>query len=612
MPPRSTLTPWIENLILSYGSRDEAGSGSTGGLLRAHVITVGQMTESQARDFDGPTGLIFLSDGLLQIPAVLTASAWERLQELEERECFRSLLNTTVLMRDYRLQFHMDPEVSRCRFFLSVGELATHSAGPVRDCTPCCTSLESVRTKIWRTWRSLLGQDCSQQPCSPDELDLTELLEEWQQDVLQTLLQDVRERLAALRRPQPSTSGRSPSLSCCRSAAATGWDADRVRYRGEPSFSVPASCLLIPEEDARRLEAETGGSGQTAGADASSAEHAQSQMPEPAVGQTEQDAGGGMMSDPGGPVGGMDPGGSGGPGGGMMSDPGGPGGGMMSDPGGPGGGMDPGGSGGPGGPGGGMMSDPGGRMDPGGSGRWMVSDPGGGMTSVPGGPGDPGGGMDPGGPGRWMTSVPGGSGERSPPLLEDAAPLPDLTAGLLSNPWDMFPPPGVSSSTSDSSPEPTPTLPCSQPDPVAVATSTQLPVQTPTAPASCSTGPTPPEPPASEVTESAVLENHGRPKRKLCDVTAEEPDLRGSPPSWLLGSRSGESSANEDEGGPSGSVPRRTPSVHGDGTPFSYSYRVLGQNLEDVSRFGVATSLLHWALRYLLTPEPAEHPQSVD
>uniref|UniRef100_A0A3Q2PR01 Translation initiation factor IF-2-like n=1 Tax=Fundulus heteroclitus TaxID=8078 RepID=A0A3Q2PR01_FUNHE len=535
MPPRSTLTPWIENLILSYGSRDEAGSGSTGGLLRAHVITVGQMTESQARDFDGPTGLIFLSDGLLQIPAVLTASAWERLQELEERECFRSLLNTTVLMRDYRLQFHMDPEVSRCRFFLSVGELATHSAGPVRDCTPCCTSLESVRTKIWRTWRSLLGQDCSQQPCSPDELDLTELLEEWQQDVLQTLLQDVRERLAALRRPQPSTSGRSPSLSCCRSAAAaaTGWDADRVRYRGEPSFSVPASCLLIPEEDARRLEAETGGSGQTAGADASSAEHAQSQMPEPAVGQTEQDAGGGMMSDPGGPVGGMDPGGSGGPGGGM--------------------------------------------------------------TSVPGDP--------------------GGSGERSPPLLEDAAPLPDLTAGLLSNPWDMFPPPGVSSSTSDSSPEPTPTLPCSQPDPVAVATSTQLPVQSPPAPhgdqppASCST---PPEPPASDATESAVLENHGRPKSKLCDVTAEEPDLRGSPPSWLMGSRSGESSANEEEGGPSGSVPRRTPSVHGDGTPFSYSYRVLGQNLEDVSRFGVATSLLHWALRYLLTPEPAEHPQSVD
>ncbi|KAM4553377.1 adrenocortical dysplasia protein homolog isoform 2-T2 [Fundulus diaphanus] len=534
MPPRSTLTPWIESLILSYGSRDEAGSGSTGGLLRAHVITVGQMTESQARDFDGPTGLIFLSDGLLQIPAVLTASAWERLQDLEERESFRSLLNTTVLMRDYRLQFHMDPEVSRCRFFLSVGELATHSAGPVRDCTPCCTSLESVRTKMWRTWRSLLGQDCSQ--CSQDELDLTDLLEEWQQDVLQTLLQDVRERLAALRRPQPSTSGRSPSLSCC--SAVTGWDADRVRYRGEPSFSVPASCLLIPEEDARRLEAETGGSGQ---ADASSAEHAQWQIPEPAGGQTEQDAGGGQVSDPGGS------------GGGMVSDPGGSGGGMVSDPGGSGGA--------------------------------------------------------------------GGSGERSPPLLEDAAPLLDLTAGLLSNPWDMFPPPGVTSSTSDSSPEPTPTLPCSQPDPVAVATSTQLPVQIPPAPhrdqppaSSSSTGPTPPEPPPSDATGSAVLENHGRPKRKLCDVTAEavEPDLRGSPPSWLLGSRSGESSGNEDEGGPSGSAPRRTPSVHSDGTPFSYAYRVLGQNLQDFSQFGVATSLLHWALRYLLTPEPAEHPQSVD
>ncbi|KAM4734251.1 adrenocortical dysplasia protein homolog [Anableps anableps] len=495
MPPWSKLTPWIESLILSYGSREEAGS--SGSQLRAHVIGVGQLTQSQARGSDGPTGLLFLSDGSLQIPAVLTASGWERLQEKEDRECFSSLLNTTVCLQDYRLQFHMDPEQTKSRFFLSVGELATTAAGPVKDNTPCCTSLASVRMKICRTWRSLLGQEDSQR--SQGGQDLSELLGEWQHDCLQTLLRDVRERLMALRSPQASTSAHRPPPSC---PTATGWDRDRVRYRGEPTFSVPVKLLLIPEGDVQRLEADAGGRGRTRGG-AFSAEDAE-----------------------------------------------------------------------------------------------------------------------------WRDA--GAADESSPPLMRDVAPLPDPTALLRSNPWDMFPPPGVSSSTSDSSPEPTPDLPRSKPDSVAVATGTQLPVhsflppyqnQPPSSlpPTSSS------EPPASDGTDTpaalrarrgaAVPGSYRKPKRKRCEVTPEAAEaaeeVSGSPPSWLFDSQIG-ASGNEDGPKETRTAPRKTPSTHSDGRAFSYTYRVSGQNLQDFSRFRVAASLLHWAVRYLLTPQPAADPQSVD
>ncbi|MEQ2191930.1 hypothetical protein XENOCAPTIV_004561, partial [Xenoophorus captivus] len=535
MAPRSRPTPWIESLILSYGSQ-EAGS-STGARLKADVIGVGQMTQSQSRGSDGPTGLLFLSDGLLQIPAVLTASAWEHIQEHEDRECFSSLLNTTVCLQDYRLQFHMDPEQTKCRFFLSVGELATTAAGPVKDTTPCCTSLASVRMKICRTWRSLLGQEDSQ--WSQAGLDLSELLGEWQHDCLQTLLRDVRERLMAVRSSQPSTSAHSPSLS---RSTATSWDLDRVRYRGEPSFSVPVKFLLVPEEDAQQLEAD-GGRSQT-GAQASSAEDAEWQIADPTGGEMVQAACGGIACDP---------------------------------------------------------------DDAGGAGEQVVQD----------------------------------SGARSPFLLEDIAPFPDLTIRLASNPWDMFPPPCVTSSTSDSSPESTPTLPRPQPDSVAVVTSTQLPTHSfippyqnqpasslPPTSSTSSTTVSPPKPLASDGTntpsvlqnqqEDPVKEDYRKPKRKRCEVTpeaaGEEEEVIGSPPSWLFESQVGASS--NEEGSPkqagAGTVPRKTPSVHSDGRSFSYYYRVSGQNLQDFSRFRVAASLLHWAVRYLLTPEPPENPQRVD
>ncbi|GLD67626.1 uncharacterized protein AKAME5_001896200 [Lates japonicus] len=114
-PARSRLCPWIETLILSYGSEEGGSSSTSSGRLKAHVIGVGQMSQSQAQGSEGPSGLLFLSDGVLQIPALLTASAWEHLQEQEDRECFTSLVNTTVCIQDYRLHFHMAPEQNKCR-----------------------------------------------------------------------------------------------------------------------------------------------------------------------------------------------------------------------------------------------------------------------------------------------------------------------------------------------------------------------------------------------------------------------------------------------------------------------------------------------------------------
>uniref|UniRef100_A0A3B3U759 Uncharacterized LOC106939096 n=1 Tax=Poecilia latipinna TaxID=48699 RepID=A0A3B3U759_9TELE len=394
------LTPWIENLILSYGSGDESGSQ-----LRAHVIGVGQMTQSQARGSDGPTGLLFLSDGELKIPAVLTASGWEQLQEKEDRECFSSLLNTTVCLQDYRLRFHMDPEQTKSRFFLSVGELATTAAGPVKDNTPCCTSSAAVRMKICRTWRSLLGQEDSQR--SQAGLDLSELLGEWQHDCLQTLLRDIRERLLALRNPRPSTSTHTPPPSCTR------WDLDRVRYKGEPSFSVPAKLLLIPDESREQA------------------------CPVEDVACTYR---------------------------------------------------------------------------------------------VPPAGGDP----------VQNAGDAGNAGEHSPPLMEDVAPFPDPTALLSTNPWDMFPPLGISPSTSDSSSSATVSLP---------------------------------EPPASDGTDT-VPGSYRKPKRKRCEAEQEEEEeVSGSPPSWLFDSQIG-FSRNEDSPKQTGPPPKMTRGTHGDGRPFSYKYRV--------------------------------------
>ncbi|XP_029908672.1 adrenocortical dysplasia protein homolog [Myripristis murdjan] len=248
---RNKLEPWIEKMILSHGSEQISSTV----WLKAHVIGVGQMSQSQAQGSDGPTGLLFLSDGKVQIPAVLTKSAWEHLQEQEDRECFSSLVNTTVCLQAYRMQFHMALEETRCRFFLSIDKLATAATGPEKDNTPCCTTLPSVRYKICKTWESLLSHDLLDSQKSQCEFDLSDLLGEWQHNCVQDVLQDIRERLRPEWRssPQPSTSSCIPSLvqtDTC-TATATSWDADRVKYKGEEHFSVPVTWLLIPDEEAQ-------------------------------------------------------------------------------------------------------------------------------------------------------------------------------------------------------------------------------------------------------------------------------------------------------------------------------------------------------------------------
>uniref|UniRef100_A0A8C7ZCD7 Shelterin complex subunit TPP1/Est3 domain-containing protein n=1 Tax=Oryzias sinensis TaxID=183150 RepID=A0A8C7ZCD7_9TELE len=439
----SRLTPWIESLILSYGGPEEGRRGR----LKAHVIGLDQMTQSQARGCEGPTELLFLSDGLIWIPAVLTASAWENLQEREDREYFNGMINSTVLIQDYRLQFHMDTEQTKCWFYLSVGELGTIAAGPVKDLTPCYTSLSSVRMKIRETWQSLLVQENFH--WSQCELDLTQLLEAWQDDCLQEVLDDIRKRLTAADSPpgrhQPSTSAHTAADTWLR----TGWDVDRVRYKGEESFTVLVKCLLIPEEDSQQVEVRAGTGGEA-------------------------------------------------------------------------------------------------------------------HPATEGGP----------------PQAPGWDAGENSPVPEDSLLheliLSDSDDLSLSNPWDVFPPLDVRALSSDSSREMTPTPPergaaaASHPDAAAMVTSTQLPVHNDTA-------------------QQNLLE------------------LSESPPSWLFDLTG--SSRREEPVTPSKEPGlRKILNTHGDGKPFTYTYKVCGQNLQDLSRFRVAASLLHWAVKYLVTPRQKDPP----
>ncbi|XP_031723913.1 adrenocortical dysplasia protein homolog [Anarrhichthys ocellatus] len=561
-PAQSRLSPWIESLILSYGSQEESGSGR----LKAHVIGVGHMSQSQALGSEGPTGLLFLSDGLLQIPAILTASAWEHLQEQEDRECFTSLVNTTVCIRDYRLQFHMALEQTRSRFVLSVGELATTSAGPVKAGTPCSTTLPSIRMKICKTWRALLGQETQDSQCG---LDLSELLGEWQHDCLQAVLEDVREKLTAAS-PRPSTSTCDPSATHTDTFAATSWSVDRVRYKGVKGFSVPMKCLLIAEEDAQQMQTPPIVGSRTASGLSEDRER-DSPPPSETTPPSVDDA------------------------------------------------------------------------------EVVESDQGGNQTS----------------PCPVEDSM----------QQEDAVSLIDVDSQLLSNYWDKFPPPLVTSSC-DASPTQSPSLhqpaaPDFRSDPSVISTSMQLPVhsskdsqqtlehsnpppyqqlQHAAATAASSTSVSPPEPftrpsdpfPALDERhtdtdqptlpavdrESQILEKDAEEaverksrKRKRSESTPEatttsgeeEAQISGIPPSWLFDTQAG-SGADESssQGEPAGPVSRKTPTVHSDGRRFSYSYQLSGQNLQDFSGFTVAESVVHWAVGYLVVPKQTEDPVTCD
>ena len=196
-PSRAKPGPWIENMIINHGTEREKYTAH----LKARVIAVGKMPISQALEVQGPPELLFLSDGVVQIPAILTDTAWEYLKEDEERECFSSLVNTTVRLQTYSLQFHMAREKRNSRFFLSLSNLTTTAAGPIKECPPCCTTLSSVRVKICDTWKALQQQNLAQMESSQSAIDLTQLLGVWQYDCLMDLVEDYVATTFHLTRP---------------------------------------------------------------------------------------------------------------------------------------------------------------------------------------------------------------------------------------------------------------------------------------------------------------------------------------------------------------------------------------------------------------------------
>lgn len=245
--PRDRTTkfePWIERLIRCYGREQETRIGR----LKAHVVGVGQISDYQTQGIECPPGLLFLSDGVVQIPAILTQDAWENLREQEDRECLSSLNNCTVCLQAYSLQFNMGTDETKCRFFLSVGDLVTIAAGTYKDNTPCCTSLSFVRMMIQMTYRSFIGDSSILTQNTQQGFCLSQLLGDWHHDCMEDLLENIRERLGTQRCTESSTSSSYLPQRSLVTYAKTEWDNNRDKYKGEDCFFIPISHLIIPDE----------------------------------------------------------------------------------------------------------------------------------------------------------------------------------------------------------------------------------------------------------------------------------------------------------------------------------------------------------------------------
>lgn len=494
------------------------------------------MSQSQAQGSDRPVGLVFLSDNVLQIPAILTAAAWEHLQSQEERESLSSLLNTTVRFRDYRLHFHMAAEQTKCKFFLLVGILEMASAGQVKGNTPCCTTLPSVQLKICQTWRAMREQDVPESKASQSGLDLTELLGEWQLDCVQTVGEDVKERIVEMY----GLGSRSPA-----DCAATTWDTDRVRYKGEGSFKVHPGCLLIPEEVT---------------------------APQPPASNQLPGVSGAALGDP--------------------------------------------------------LQPSEGNVD---AASWGIGK-------------------------LLVLQTKPNAGQRPTCSTEEELQLEDVIVELadgsvrpLSNPWDVYPPLRTTCSSSEASPlKATPRdfrpdfarFDCSTQgaadgskrfEKVSESGKKESSFLTP-----YQKGQRSPSDPDSAVSSTSVeasgssnrppateeLEANAAPerqtddrkcrKRKREDVPVppklgEEGLVLSFSPHFSLCSTLASSQSSQDQHLWASGLhwaSAKTPCVHSDGTAFSYSYSVTGQNLVDLSHFNVSDSCIRWAARYLLPPKP--------
>ncbi|XP_031414874.1 adrenocortical dysplasia protein homolog isoform X2 [Clupea harengus] len=170
---RTDPEPWIEQLVRSFGTtvpQDRA--------VKATVIGARDLTESQ--DEADASCVIFLSDGVVFIPAVLTTHAWTRLQDMEERESFSGLENAIVCVKNLQLNFHMEPELVSCQFYVTVNQISTVGQGSAHRGVPNCATLPSIKEQIHKTWRSRLDESSSE---SQYGFRLTDLLEEWEKYV---------------------------------------------------------------------------------------------------------------------------------------------------------------------------------------------------------------------------------------------------------------------------------------------------------------------------------------------------------------------------------------------------------------------------------------------
>lgn len=562
---QNSLSPWIQDLIQSYGSKD---GSSSNGRLKAHVLGVGHMSQSQAQVCEGPTGPIFLSDGAVQIPAFLTASAWEHLQEQEDRECLTSLLNTTVSIHDYQLQFHMAQEQIKCRFFLLVEGLVTSAAGPIQEYTPCCTALPSVKQKTSETWKALQGQEEWESQKNQFGFNLSELLAEWQHGSLQDIMEEVRERLMAARSQlvsqQPSTSICDPAPVHPDTLTTTSWDVDRVNDKGIKHFSVPVKCLLIPEEVSSgrlTLPIITKHSEDTQ----HSVEDADWRMSKPAVKESEHHT----NENPPLPeedsmlhedtvIGIID-----------------------SD-------IRP-------------LANP-----------WDIFPP---PCVTPS--------SSDASPEATMIHSPHSPTTTEHPVIITSTQLSIHSSKESKGEQSFFPPyqeppPSTSLTASTASDSVSPPEPYTRSSDLAPAADE---CRTHTAQPDSST--LDQESQILDMQEETVERKYRKAKRKRSEPRAEavstlvedkkeEAPISGSPPSWLFETQTGPTAkkgTSHLQGQTIVMSSRKTPTCHSDSTRFSYSYKVSGQNLTDLSRFAVSGPLLQWAVKYLI-PNQNDNPQN--
>ncbi|KAL6468496.1 hypothetical protein MHYP_G00220200 [Metynnis hypsauchen] len=233
--------PWIERLILNYGRSQRETR------VRAHVVGVSDLSDSVRTD-ESDACMLFLSDRAVFVPAVLSAAAWRRLQELEERETFSGLDNTTVSVREFQLNFHMDPELTSCQFYLTINQIITVGRVTKHYHPPSCTTLQSVKQQILKTWRSLMKESSVNSLNSQSGFPLSCLMGAWHNDIIMDMLNDAIEKIT-------TPTGCHPGVT-----TPTHWHRERLRCRGEECFSAPVSHLLIPEEQRELLTADPGAS----------------------------------------------------------------------------------------------------------------------------------------------------------------------------------------------------------------------------------------------------------------------------------------------------------------------------------------------------------------